>query len=372
VTDAAKATEIAINLLWCVPGKVGGSEQYLTRQLAGLCGHGEFNLHAYVPQGFAAAHSELVDVVHLHEMPLTAQNRGARILYESTWLNSRTKNAQLVHHGGGTLPMRGNKNTLLTVHDVQYLTYPEYFSAVRLRYLKAMMPRSVNRARTIAVPSAYVRGVLMEKFSLSGEKIHVVRHGVEALVRSEENIAHVRKKYGLENVEYFIYPAMTHPHKNHSFLVNLLAGPWKNRNEHVVFIGSPGRAHEELLALVARLGVSDRVHIVCRVEGIERDAFVAGARALLFPSQYEGFGAPLIEAMSLGVPVVCANTASLPEVAGEAALVLPLSLDAWSEVPNILDNTSAELVQCGHLRVQHFSLAESANDLAATYESMLK
>lgn len=372
VTDAAKATEIAINLLWCVPGKVGGSEQYLTRQLAGLCGHGEFNLHAYVPQGFAAAHSELVDVVHLHEMPLTAQNRGARILYESTWLNSRTKNAQLVHHGGGTLPMRGNSNTLLTVHDVQYLTYPEYFSAVRLRYLKAMMPRSVNRARTIAVPSAYVRGVLMEKFSLSGEKIHVVRHGVEALVRSEENIAHVRKKYGIENVEYFIYPAMTHPHKNHSFLVNLLAGPWKKRNEHVVFIGSPGRAHEELLALVARLGVSDRVHIVGRVEGIERDAFVAGARALLFPSQYEGFGAPLIEAMSLGVPVVCANTASLPEVAGEAALVLPLSLDAWSEVPNILDNTSAELVQRGHLRVQHFSLAESGNDLAATYESMLK
>ena len=372
MTDAAKATEIAINLLWCVPGKVGGSEQYLTRQLAGLSGHGEFNLHAYVPQGFAAAHSELADVVRMHEMPLTAHNRGARILYESTWLNSRTKNAQLVHHGGGTLPMRGNSNTLLTVHDVQYLTYPEYFSAVRLRYLKAMMPRSVKRARTIAVPSAYVRGVLMEKFSLPGEKIHVVRHGVEALVRSEENIARVRSKYGLENVDYYIYPAMTHPHKNHSFLVNLLAGPWKNRNEHVVFIGSAGRAHEELLALVARLGVSHRVHIVGRVEGLERDAFVAGARALLFPSQYEGFGAPLIEAMSLGVPVVCANTASLPEVAADAALVLPLTLDAWGEVPNILDSTSAELVQRGYQRVQHFSLAESGNDLAATYESMLK
>ena len=76
--------------------------------------------------------------------------------------------------------------------------------------------------------------------------------------------------------------------------------------------------------------------------------------------------------MSLGVPVVCANTASLPEVAGDAALVLPLTLDAWSEVPNILDSTSAELVQRGHQRVQHFSLAESGNDLAATYESMLK
>ena len=95
-------------------------------------------------------------------------------------------------------------------------------------------------------------------------------------------------------------------------------------------------------------------------------------RALLFPSQYEGFGAPLIEAMSLGVPVVCADTASLPEVAGDAALVLPLTLDAWSEVPNILDNTSAELVQRGYQRVRHFSLAESGNDLAATYESMSK
>jgi alpha-1,3-rhamnosyl/mannosyltransferase len=233
-------------------------------------------------------------------------------------------------------------------------------------------PRSVKRAQTIAVPSAYVRGVLIEQFSLPGEKIHVVRHGVEALVRSEENIARVRNKYGLENVEYFIYPAMTHPHKNHAFLVNLLAGPWKHRSEHLVFIGSAGRAHEELLALIARLGLSHRVHIVGRVEGVERDAFVAGARALLFPSQYEGFGAPLIEAMSLGVPVVCANTASLPEVAGNAAVVLPLTLEAWSDVPNIIDNTAADLVQRGYARVQHFSLAESGNDLAATYESMLR
>jgi alpha-1,3-rhamnosyl/mannosyltransferase len=371
VVDTGKAPEVAVNLLWCVPGKVGGSEQYLTRQLAGLCGRNEFALHAYVPQGFIAAHSELADVVHMHEMSSTAHNRAARILFENTWLNARTKSAQLVHHGGGTLPLRGNNNTLLTVHDVQYLTYPEYFSAVRLRYLKAMMPRSVKRARAIAVPSAYVRGVLMEQFSLPGEKIHVVRHGVEALVRSEENIARVRNKYGLENVEYFIYPAMTHPHKNHAFLVNLLAGPWKHRSEHLVFIGSAGRAHEELLALIAQLGLAHRVHVVGRVEGTERDAFVAGARALLFPSQYEGFGAPLIEAMSLGVPVVCANTASLPEVAGDAGVVLPLTLEAWSDVPNIIDSTAVDLVQRGHERVKYFSLAESGSDLAATYESML-
>ena len=147
MVDAVKATEVAVNLLWCVPGKVGGSEQYLTRQLAGLCGRSEFALHAYVPQGFTAAHSELADVVQMHEMSSTAHNRATRILFENTWLNARTKSAQLVHHGGGTLPLRGNNNTLLTVHDVQYLTYPEYFSAVRLRYLKAMMPRSVKRAR---------------------------------------------------------------------------------------------------------------------------------------------------------------------------------------------------------------------------------
>ena len=191
-------------------------------------------------------------------------------------------------------------------------------------------------------------------------------------MRSEENISRVRNKYGLENLEYFIYPAMTHPHKNHAFLVNLLAGPWKHRNEHLVFIGSVGRAHEELLALIAQLGLAHRVHVVGRVEGTERDAFVAGARALLFPSQYEGFGAPLIEAMSLGVPVVCANTASLPEVAGDAGVVLPLTLEAWSDVPNIIDSTAVDLVQRGHEREKYFSLAESGSDLAATYESMLR
>jgi glycosyltransferase involved in cell wall biosynthesis len=139
----------------------------------------------------------------------------------------------------------------------------------------------------------------------------------------------------------------------------------------LVFIGSAGRAHEELLALIAQLGLAHRVHVVGRVEGAERDAFVAGARALLFPSQYEGFGAPLIEAMSLGVPVVCANTASLPEVAGDAGVVLPLTLEAWSDVPSIIDSTAVDLVQRGHERVKYFSLAESGSDLAATYESML-
>ena len=149
---------VAVNLLWCQPGRVGGSEQYLARQLAGLALTGDvgFDLDIYAPHGYVAAHPEL-SAWCTHETASNGANRAARIVRESTWLARRTRGVAVSHHGGGTVPFRTNGRTLLTVHDVQYLTYPQYFSRARLAYLSYMMPRSLRRADAVAVPSAYVR-----------------------------------------------------------------------------------------------------------------------------------------------------------------------------------------------------------------------
>lgn len=362
---------IGVNLLWCRPGKVGGSEQYLSRQLAGLSmvAAGALDVTAFAPRGFTAAHPEL-GALSIVESNSDCANRGSRIVRENTWLARRTQGMDIVHHGGGTVPFRTNVATLLTVHDVQYLTYPQYFSQTRLRYLSIMMPRSLRCADMVTVPSPYVRDTLVERFAVDPGKICVVVHGIESINTASIDDAAVRMRFGLNDVPYFIYPAITHPHKNHRFLVELLAGPWAQRDEHLLFIGGTGRGHDALLELIAARGVGGRVHFTGHVGAADRDALVRGARAVLFPSEYEGFGAPVAEAMALGVPVVASDRASLPGVVGDGGLVLPLSIDAWADVPETVDARREDLIGAGTERARAFTLEASGRDLRAAYETL--
>ena len=365
---------IAVNLLWCRPGKVGGSEQYLSRQLAGLgrvANGAGFEVEVFAPQGFSAAHPEL-GALRIAESASDGSNRAARVMRESTWLPRRTDGVAVTHHGGGTVPFRTHGRTLLTVHDVQYLTYPQYFSRVRLAYLSRMMPRSLRRADAVAVPSAYVSETLIEHFGVDPTSVHVVVHGIEDVDASHLDIAAVQRRHGVEGFRYLIYPAITHPHKNHRFLVDLLAGPWRNDDVHLLFIGGQGRGHAELLSRIAASGVADRVHFTGHVGATDRDALVAGADAVVFPSEYEGFGAPVAEAMSLGVPVIASNRASLPGVVGDGGLVLPLVVDAWADAVTRVRDDRSSLVAAGRARASAFTLEASGRDLQEVYERLLR
>jgi hypothetical protein len=116
---------VAVNLTWCVSGRVGGSEEYLVRQLLGMAAIGApYDITVFAPRGFGAAHPKLAALMPIVEARTDSQSRPLRVLVENTWLARRTRSFDLVHHGGGTLPTRGNASTVLTIHDVQFLTYP--------------------------------------------------------------------------------------------------------------------------------------------------------------------------------------------------------------------------------------------------------
>ena len=134
-----------------------------------------------------------------------------------------------------------------------------------------------------------------------------------------------------------MYPALTHPHKQHRFLLDLLAGPWSDPDLALVLLGGRGLAEDEVAATIAALELGPRVIRPGRVPEADRDGLIAGAEALVFPSEYEGFGAPVLEAMALGTPVICSDRAALPEIAGDAALVRPLELDAWKGALDEID-----------------------------------
>ncbi|RLE20398.1 MAG: hypothetical protein DRJ50_10810, partial [Actinobacteria bacterium] len=162
---------VAANLLWCVPGQVGGSEQYLVRQLLGLAAQdSDFDVTLYCLPQFVDAHPELSDRYQTVAAGISGTTRMSRIAYENTWLARQTTGVDLVHHGGGTAPMVGARPIVLTIHDLQYLTYPDYVSPTKLRYLKAMVPRAVRRAEIVAVPTDYVRGTVVDSFEIDADR----------------------------------------------------------------------------------------------------------------------------------------------------------------------------------------------------------
>src|SRR5215203_2260840 len=157
---------VAVNLLWCVPGDVGGSEEYLVRQLIGLAAlPSGFAPTLYCLPGFVDAHPELTALYPMVPAAITGRGRPRRVLAENTWLARRTRSARLVHHGGGTVPTLGNGPVVLTIHDLQHLSHPEYLTATKLRYLQWTIPRSIRRASVVAVPTEYVRSVVVGRFA---------------------------------------------------------------------------------------------------------------------------------------------------------------------------------------------------------------
>lgn len=383
-TDATAATgattaaatgpiRVAVNLLWCVPGEVGGSEEYLARQLAGLAEVDPDMARAaptlFTLPRYAAAHTDLAARFPVEAAPTDGRRRSARVAAEHTWLARRSAGFDLVHHGGGTSPEVGRRPTLLTVHDLQFLEHPEYVSPAKLRYLRFVVPRSVARAAAVAVPSEFVRDTVIEAYHVDPERVVVVPHGIERRARSAEvDEASLRTRLGLGNRPFVVYPAITHPHKNHRLLLDVMHRHWTEPDLRLVLLGGRGAVADDVERRIVELGLGDRVVQPGRVPDADRDALLAAADAMVFPSTYEGFGAPLIEAMSAGTPVVCGDHPTMRGVVGDAAVVLPGEPDAWATALSTVRDRRDELVAAGHERAARFSLAASASALLDAYE----
>ena len=230
------------------------------------------------------------------------------------------------------------------------------------------MPRSARRATVIAVPSQYVRGTVIDAYGIPPSRVVVVPHGMEATLGDAATPElDLRAKYRLGGGPVLVLPAMTHPHKGHVFLLRVMAQHWPDPDLRLVFIGAAGAAEQDVTAAIADLGLSDRVVRAGRVPAADRDGLLRMATAMVFPSEYEGFGAPVIEAMTLGAPVICSNSTCLPEVAGDAAIVLPLETEAWAGALADAVARRDELVAAGHARARSFASKRSAEALLDAY-----
>ena len=360
---------IAVNLLWCVPGDVGGSEEYLVRQLIGLAEAApSVQPTLYVVDGFVEAHRDLAETFPTIVASFDGASRARRIVGESTWFRRQAASADLRHHGGGAAPLGATRPYMLTIHDLQYRTYPEYFSRTKRAYLAAMIGRSVRRARLVTVPSEYVRSSVVEAYGVAASNVRVVPHGFEPdLLTNFTDEAELRGKYALGEGPVIVYPAVTHHHKNHRFLINLLGSTWRDPDLRLVLTGANGTADAEV-----RAATDSRIRRVGRVPSEDRNGLLKMAEAMVFPSQYEGFGAPLIEAMALGCPVVASDSTCIPDVVDGAGLVLPLTPDAWSDALDRVGRERATMVAAGLQRAAAFTARASGAALAAAYAAALE
>ena len=358
-----------VNLLWCAHQRVGGSEEYLIRQLAGLQqalsenDEPEISCTLHLGRRLAAERHELDSFTQVVSR-FDVDRQATRVAIEHTALARATRAADLVHHGGGTLPIvRSSTPTVLTIHDLQYLRFPQYFSSSRRRYLQAMMPRSARVATTITTPTAHVADDVARSFSVDREKIVVVPHGVPTLTADPAEVQHQREVLG-NGQPLVVYPAITHPHKGH---LRLIAAMQWLRDAKLVLIGGVGSAEDDVLNAIAASPHPEQVIRMGRVSDEMRNALIAAADVVAIPSEEEGFGAPVIEAMTLGTPVVCSDIGALREVAGNAAILV------GHEPENIADGISHALesrdtlVSAASARVRNFTLEASGSALRSAY-----
>jgi alpha-1,3-rhamnosyl/mannosyltransferase len=364
MTDPA----IAVNLLWCVPGDVGGSEEYLVRQLLGLAEAGSpLRPTLYVVDGFTKAHPQLAELYPTVVASFDGASRPRRIAGEIAWFRKQTSAADLRHHGGGAAPLGAVRPYVLTIHDLQYRKHPEYFSRTKRAYLGAMIGRSVRRAGIIAVPSEYVRDSVIEAFAVARANVRVVPHGFEPdLLTEVTGEAELRRRYALGDGPVIVYPAVTHRHKNHRLLIELLASSWRDPDLRLVLTGGRGSAEAAVAA-----ATDPRIRRVGRVPAADRNGLLKMAEAMVFPSQYEGFGAPLIEAMALGCPVIASDSTCIPAVLDGAGLVLPLTTAAWADALGRVAESRAAMIAAGLCRAEAFTARASGAALADVYAAAL-
>lgn len=292
-----------------------------------------------------------------------------------------TGGIDLFHSPDFVLPPVGRAPALLTVHDLSFLRVPEHFVPGFRAYLEGAVSRGVGQACHILADSQNTRRDLIELMCVSPDKVSVVYPGVEARFRKvtdEEILGRVRGRYGLPQC-FILGLGTLQPRKNFDGLIRafrqVLASKSArdlSKDPHLVICGGLGWMYKETLALVEHHGLKGRVHFTGFVADEDLPALYSLASAFAFPSWYEGFGLPVLEAMACGTPVVVADNSSLPEVVGTAGLMVSAAdRDQLAEaLLSVITDESrrSALASAGRVQAANFTWEKAAKDVHSIYQ----
>jgi len=390
-------------LLWLVPGVVGGSEDYTLGLLHELARRqSPVPVTLFVNRSFATVHAGLCARFATVVAPVSGHSKAMRVLADNTWLawSLRTHRIAVVHHLGGLVPFvdagvgrRGAR--VLTVHDLQPLELPHNFSVVKRWFERIAVPWSVRRADVVSTLNDHVANSVRAHFSVPVDRFAVVPPGADRPGGIADRAVHatpgpdadantapsggqqsadadVLNRLGLDGSPYLLYPAITYPHKNHVTAVRAFAGLCPSHpGVRLVLTGGAGGAEEAVDAVIAASGCADRIVRPGRVTSHELGALYRGATALVFPSRFEGFGLPVLEAMRLGCPVVVSSTTAVAELAGDAGIAVdPDDVAGWTVAMTQVcddDTVRATMSAAGRERAAGYTWDRSVDALMAAW-----
>jgi glycosyltransferase involved in cell wall biosynthesis len=371
---------VGLNLIYLVPGDTGGMEVYARELLPELLRAAPQGTRftAFVNREAAAAGGPWGELLPAVTVPVNARRREQWVLGEQTLLPplAMRGGVDLVHSLASTAPAWGRFRRVLTVHDLIYARFPEAHPGLRDRGMRMLVPLAARRSTRVIAISQSTRRDLVELLGLPSERIDVAPQGLGAVRRADALSApQTRARFGLGERRVLLTLSAKRPHKNLLALIGALARIPAERRPLLVLPGYPTWHEAQLRAHAAALGITADVRFEGWLEEGEVEGLWGVADAFVYPSLYEGFGLPVLEAMARGVPVACADCSSLPEVAGDAALLFdPRSQDAIAQaIERLLGDPSlaAGLRERGVERVREFSWERTARLTLASYARAL-
>lgn len=282
----------------------------------------------------------------------------------------------VVHYPASIGPLDGGKNVVVTVHDCIFMRHPDWFRWERAEYYRWAGSRSARRAGRVIADSEATAHDLRELIGVPDSRIDVVPLGVDGQFSpaSASAVGAARERYKLPE-PCFLYVGTLEPRKNIAALVRAWDSIAGEVPEHLIIAGRTGWKPEEMLAAINGARHKERIHLPGFIEEEHLAAAITGASAFVWPSHFEGFGLPVLEAMACGTPVLTSDVSSLPEVAGDAALLVnPESEEAIAEGLKQLsrdDVLRARLTAAGLQRASEFTWARTAEMTLKVYERVV-
>lgn len=291
--------------------------------------------------------------------------------------------ADLIHSLNSELPLLHNLKSVVTIHDLKYLKFPAFFRGLartKTRYLKHIFKIGCQKASKVITVSESTKGDIINLLGIKEEKICVIYEAADSTFCLDENSSfdsEILKQYSITK-PYFLYVGEIRPHKNLEGLIeafSIFKYKYNEEETQLVITGQEYSDYKGPLLRADELKIKGSLVVTGPVPNSHLKVLYREAEVFLLVSFYEGFGLPILEAMQYGIPVITSNVSSMPEVAGNAALLVnPYEPEEIAEAMNCIRNSEhlkMQLVRKGIVQAKNFSWERTAKKTLGVYDDVL-
>ncbi len=294
--------------------------------------------------------------------------------YENILRGICSKNSFNLYHETAFVPAKmTNIPTVYSIYDLSLRRFRETHPRERVWFFEYFLKRRMSYATHILTISKFIRQEIIDEFSVPPEMVTAIPLAPDPIfgLRTAEEVKKVKQQYKLPE-SYLLFVSSLEPRKNINLLIEAMHSV--SVDIPLVLVGWQGWGDKDWLEKIKSTSLKNRIHIIGHVPDEHLVEIYNGATALVYPSLYEGFGLPIVEAMACGCPVICSNAASMPEAAGDAGLFInPQKSNELSDaIETVVMNSEkrTELIRRGHLQAKSFSWERTANETLTLFKKV--